>query len=89
MKEIFIFLVIKSRTRYLVVYKTMCSGSVESHFKYVEPLQEPVENDRKMMWMREVMKQINMLSSIPSGHALRFYWTKSACVIHSPIGASA
>jgi len=45
-----------------------------------------VENDGKMMWMKEVMKPFNKLKSVPVGHVSRFYWPKQAREIHAPQG---
>ena len=40
----------------------------------------------KMMWMKEVMKPLNMLKSVPVSHVAQFYLTKQAREKHAQKG---
>ncbi|AES59171.1 hypothetical protein MTR_1g015270 [Medicago truncatula] len=41
--------------------QTKCNGIVESQVQHVEPLEEGVENERKMMWRREELNEFNIV----------------------------
>jgi len=40
----------------------------------------------RMMWMSEVMNELNMLKFVPPGHVARCEWLNLARVMHAPTG---
>ena len=52
----------------------------------LKPCNGGVENDGKMRWRKEMMKQFNRLNSAPRGHVAGFGWTREARVMHAPTG---
>jgi len=72
--------------RVCIVLRPSAMSLLKAIFNILNHCNGVVENDGKMMWRKEVMKQINMLKVWPNCHASRFYWPKQAREIHAPQG---
>ena len=70
----------------MVISQTNYNGLVESNFKYIEPLQDHVENEWKDDVDERGDEAIQQVEICPAGHVSRFYWPKQAREIHTPQG---